>query len=201
MNATTNITVKNPPKLIDSVRIPGVEGLIGITSCPGMREEYVFDLYSESLIDDLQALRAWGAVVVVTLLEDTELHSLGVRDLGKNIVALNMIWLHLPVHNMGLPDERFEDKWRVVAPCLCNLLQEGKRLVIHCREGIGRAGLVAVRLLLELGLAVDEAIRIVRKARPGSIMLASYEKYCYELAVAKVEGAGGRPRDCRFSNY
>lgn len=182
MNATTNVLVKNPPQLIDNVRIPGVEGVIGITSCPGMREEYVFDLYSESLVDDLQALRAWGAVVVVTLLEETELQSLGVRDLGKNIVALNMIWLHLPVRNMGLPDERFEEKWRVVAPCLCSLLQEGKRLVIHCREGIGRAGLVTVRLLLELGLSVDEAIRIVRKARPGSLHLYSHEQYCRSLA-------------------
>jgi protein-tyrosine phosphatase len=144
-----------------------------------MREEYIFDLYSESLIDDLQSLRDWGASVVVTLLEESELHTLGVRDLGRNVVTLNMIWLHLPVHNMALPDERFDEKWRLVAPCLGELLQEGKRLIIHCKEGIGRAGLVAVRLLLELGVPVEEAIKLVRKARPGSLMLPSHEQYCY----------------------
>jgi ADP-ribosyl-[dinitrogen reductase] hydrolase len=189
MNAMTNIRVKNPPQLIDSIKIPGLEGMIGITSCPGMREEYIFDLYSESLIDDLQALRAWGASVVVTLLEESELHTLGVRDLGRNVVALNMIWLHLPVHNMGLPDERFDEKWRVIAPCLCNLLQEGKRIVIHCKEGLGRAGLVSVRLLIELGLPVDEAIKIVRKARPGSLHLYSHEQYCHAIARGRMISA------------
>ena len=40
----------------------------------------------------------------------------------------------------------------------------------HCRGGIGRAGTVASRLLLiELGAATpDEALRRVRKARPGA---------------------------------
>jgi len=194
MNAPTTFKVQNPPPLIDSVRAPGTEGMIGITSCPGLRDDFIFDLYSESLLDDLLAIRAWGAVVVVTLLEETELHALGVRDLGKHVVALNMIWLHLPVRNMGLPDERFDKKWREVLPCLRNLLQEGQRLIIHCKEGIGRAGVVTARLLVELGVPAVEAIRLVRKARPGSLMLYSHEKYCHGLDVGS---AGEMAGDCR----
>ena len=181
----TNITVKNPPQLIDRVRIPGVEGMLGITSCPGMRDDFIFDLYSESLLDDLQAIRSWGAAVVITLLEETELNVLGVRELGKHVVALNMVWLHLPVRNSRLPDERFMEKWRMVVPSLCNLLQKGQHVVIHCKEGIGRAGLIAASLLVELGLPVDEAVSIVRKARPGSLFLDAHEKYCHTLAAGR----------------
>jgi len=193
MNAPTTFKMKNPPQLIDSVRVPGTEGMIGITSCPGVRDDFIFDLYSESLLDDLLAIRAWGAVVVVTLLEETELHALGVRDLGRQVVALNMIWLHLPVRNMSLPDERFEKRWREVLPCLRKLLHEGQRMIIHCKEGVGRAGLVTVRLLMELGVPAVEAIRHVRKARPGSLMLYAHEKYCHGLDVGNTGETAG---DC-----
>jgi len=181
MEAAKPFMMKSLPPLIDTVKIPGVKGMIGITSCPGMRDDFIFDLYCESLIDDLLAIRSWGASVVITLLEDTELQDLGVRELGRHVVDLNMVWLQLPVRNMAVPDERFDEKWRVVLPSLCNLLREGQRILIHCREGIGRAGLVAARLLLELGVPAAESLKIVRRARPGSLMLASHEKYCCGL--------------------
>lgn len=176
-----NVT-HDPHSKIDTIRIPGVEGQLGITSCPGMRDEFLFDLYSETLFDDLQTLRAWGAAVVITLLEESELNVLGVRELGKQVVALNMIWLHLPIRNAHLPDQRFFTKWEIIAPSLCSLLQQGQNVVVHCKEGLGRAGLVAVTIMAELGVSVAEAVRIVRKARPGSLNLSLHEQYCHTLA-------------------
>lgn len=41
--------------------------------------------------------------------------------------------------------------------------------MIHCLGGLGRSGTIAARLLVELGVVPDEAINIVRKARPGAI--------------------------------
>lgn len=187
MSNTTTYKIKNLPIMIDNVRIPGIKGMIGISSCPGLRDDYVFDLYSESLVDDVQAIKGWGATVVITLMEENELQRLGVRDLGKNIVNLNMIWLHLPLHNMGLPDERFNEKWQLVNPCLCNLLREGQRVLIHCREGIGRASLTTARLLLDLGFSPEESIAMVRRARPGSLLLHSQEKYIYSVSDERAE--------------
>src|SRR5512145_1630741 len=100
MSITISATIKNPPQLIDCIRIPGVEGILGITTCPGMRDDLVFDLYNQTLLDDLQGIRDWGAAVVVTLLEQSEMNVMGVRDLGKHVLALNMVWLHLPVRNL-----------------------------------------------------------------------------------------------------
>jgi hypothetical protein len=39
----------------------------------------------------------------------------------------------------------------------------------HCKGGLGRAGMMAARLLVELGVAPEQAIRDVRCARPGAI--------------------------------
>jgi protein-tyrosine phosphatase len=187
MSNTTTYKIKSLPIMIDNIRIPGINGMIGISSCPGLRDDYVFDLYSESLVDDVQAIKGWGAAVVITLMDENELQRLGVRDLGKTIVNLNMIWLHLPLHNLGLPDERFNEKWQMVKPCLCNLLREGQRVLIHCREGIGRAALTAARLLLDLGFSPEESISMVRRARPGSLLLHSQEKYIYSVSEASTE--------------
>lgn len=187
MSNTTTYKIKNLPIMIDNVRIPGCNGMIGISSCPGLRDDYVFDLYSESLVDDVQAIKGWGATVVITLMEEAELQRLGVRDLGKHVINLNMIWLHLPLHNLGLPENQFIEKWHLVAPCLCNMLREGQRILIHCREGIGRASLAAARLLLDLDFTPEESIAMVRKARPGSLLLHSQEKYIYTVADARAK--------------
>jgi protein-tyrosine phosphatase len=199
MTTATSRALKNPPLVIDSIRIPGIKGMIGITSCPGMRDEFVFDLYGENLVDDIESIRAWGASVVVTLLEELELNALGVKELGKQVVALNMIWMHLPIRNMGVPDEAASDKWRRVIYCLCDLLRKGQRVVIHCKEGIGRAGLFAASLLVSLGIPVEEAMRTVRKARPGSLSLAVHEKYCRALAEKSGASSAGRTVEPFFS--
>ena len=195
----TATALKNPPLTIDSIRIPGIKGIIGITSCPGMRDQFIFDLYSESLIDDVESIRAWGASVVVTLLVEHELNVLGVKELGKQVVAMNMIWMHLPIRNMGVPDEAASDKWRRVISCLCDLLRKGQRVVIHCKEGIGRAGLFVASLLVSLGMPVEEAMRTVRKARPGSLTLAVHEKYCRALAERNGASFAGRSVEPLFA--
>lgn len=177
------VTIKNLPLLIDPVAIPGIKGLIGITSCPGMKDQSsCFDVYGESMIDDLLTIRNWGAVALVTLLDESEFGVLGVKDLPKRAVSLNLLWLHLPIHNLGIPDKHFDEQWLWAGPRIIQLLRDGQRVVIHCKEGIGRAGIVAARLMIELGMSPEQAIKSVQKARPGSLQLHSHEKYCYSLA-------------------
>ena len=183
--------IKNLPLLIDTVAIPGVKGLIGITSCPGMKDEYsCFDHYGDSMADDLQAIRNWGATALITLLDESELHVLGVKDLPRKAMAFNLLWIHLPIRNLSIPDEKFDIQWACAGPRLAQWLREGQRIVIHCKEGIGRAGLVAARLMIELGTPPEQTINSVQKARPGSLQLYSHEKYCYSLAYDHQAGPG-----------
>ena len=59
-----------------------------------------------------------------------------------------------------------------------DILRRGGTVVSHCRGGIGRAGTVASRLLIELGAATpEEALRRVRKARPGAVETWEQEQH------------------------
>ena len=66
------------------------------------------------------------------------------------------------------------------------LLRDGKQVVVHCRGGIGRAGTVASRLLVELDVASpEEALRRVRMARPGAV--ETWEQEQHVLATEPVK--------------
>jgi ADP-ribosyl-[dinitrogen reductase] hydrolase len=184
MKSSSTVTMKNLPLLIDTLTIPGVPGQIGITSCPGMKDEFCcLDTYQESLNDDLLTIRNWGAIALVTLLDGSELTTLGVNELSGKAMSHNLVWIHLPIRNLCIPDEKFEEQWAWAGPRLNQWLREGHRIVIHCKEGIGRAGVVAARLMIEMGIHPAQAIKEVQKARPGSLQLYAHEKYCYSLAI------------------
>jgi ADP-ribosyl-[dinitrogen reductase] hydrolase len=54
-------------------------------------------------------------------------------------------------------------------------------LVIHCKGGLGRTGVVAARLLIELGETPNAALARVRAARPGAVETPEQEDYVLNL--------------------
>ena len=58
-----------------------------------------------------------------------------------------------------------------------NTLIEGGRVVVHCRGGLGRSGIVAALLLIEAGIASRAAVDSVREARSGAIETIQQEAY------------------------
>lgn len=179
-----SIGVRCLPLKIDAVPVPLFPGLIGISACPGMKEFSTLDLYDDRIENDLQCICNWGASIVVNLLEMQEIIMLGTAALPARILSRNMAFLHLPMANNMLPDESFEENWRNNRSRLLEALRDGGRILIHCKEGVGRSGIVAARLLIESGVAADSAISAVRKARPGSFMLYAQEKYCLSLTAS-----------------
>jgi ADP-ribosyl-[dinitrogen reductase] hydrolase len=147
-------------------------GRVGLTFCPGKVQPHgAAGAWSRDLGLDLDAIAAWGAVAVVTLVEEHELASLQVPALGAEVAARHMEWLHLPIRDAGVPGPAFEAAWRDggVGEGLRARLRDGFDVVVHCKGGLGRAGTVAARLLVELGVSPPEAVRQVRAVRPGAI--------------------------------
>ena len=64
--------------------------------------------WDRDLALDLDTVRDWGAAAVVTLLEPKELTLLRVERLGEEVLRRNMLWFHLPIVDVSIPDERFE---------------------------------------------------------------------------------------------
>jgi ADP-ribosyl-[dinitrogen reductase] hydrolase len=57
------------------------------------------------------------------------------------------------------------------------MLRSGHDLLIHCRGGLGRAGMTGARLLIELNMEPTAAITQVRAVRPGAVETSEQEKY------------------------
>ena len=178
MNRPANRTSLAHPLRIDVVPALPAPGLIGITFCPGKRDAHAMTgPWERDLAIDLKAIRDWGAGTLVTLIEEHEFGMLGVQALPSLAAEAGLDWHHLPIKDVNVPDARFEAGWKEVGPRIASILKRGERLVVHCRGGLGRAGMVSALLLVEQGVPPEEAIRRVRAARPGAIETREQEQY------------------------
>lgn len=165
--------------------VPG-HGRVGVTFCPGKHDPHAMSgHWDRDLAVDLDAINNWGAAAVVTLVEPKELTLLRVERLGEEVVRRHMLWFHLPIVDVSIPDQSFEEKWDTAGVELRSILRNGSDVVVHCRGGLGRAGTIASRLLIELGMPPKTAIERVRAVRPGGIETRAQEKYV--LAVSANE--------------
>lgn len=161
-------------------------GRIGITFCPGKHDAHaITGSWERDLGLDLDAIRDWGASAVVTLLEQHELALLKVRQLGNEVTRREMAWFHLPIADGSTPGEGFERNWADAGDELRSILRSGRDVLVHCRGGLGRAGTIAARLLIELGMAPNTAVERVRSVRPGAIETAAQMKYVLDLVVKR----------------
>jgi len=179
------------PLRIDEVVVParltdagsaGV-GRIGLCICPGKCGRSIMgNPWRRDLALDLEVVRRWQPDAVLTLLEAHEFEMLHVNALGPRLNALGIAWHHLPIVDMQPPDERFETAWRDHGPGLRAALRRGGRVLVHCRGGLGRSGLVAARMLVELALPPPLAVAAVRAARPGAIETEAQMRHVLNLA-------------------
>jgi ADP-ribosyl-[dinitrogen reductase] hydrolase len=170
----TRTSLSDPPPIAAVTAGPGF-GRIGITSCPGAS--------GRDLARDLDAIADWGAVAVVTLLAPEELPLLGVERLGDEVARRGMRWFHLPIEDCSVPDEAFEQTWTVAGAELRAMLRGGSAVHLHCRGGLGRSGMIAARLLIELGTTPETAIANLRTVRPGAIENARQEAFVRKISA------------------
>jgi ADP-ribosyl-[dinitrogen reductase] hydrolase len=168
-------------------------GRVGITFCPGKHDpDAMTGAWDRDLAIDLDAICDWGAAAVVTLLEPQEMKLLKVERLGEEVLSRHMEWFHLPIADVSIPDARFEKEWRSAGERLRSLLRHGRDVLVHCRGGLGRAGTIAARLLVELGMGARTAIDSVRAAKPGAIETRGQEKFVLGVGAARGDGKEGR---------
>lgn len=163
-------TSQSHPLQIAQVQADPTQGCIGITFCPGKQDPFALSgAWARDLTLDLAAITAWGARHLVTLVEPAELSELKVPQLGQAAHQAGLRWYHLPIADYSVPNENFERQWCDAGRTLRQALRHGENVLVHCKGGLGRAGMIAARLLVELGLPPVTAIRAVRRARPGAI--------------------------------
>lgn len=166
------------PLLIAEIEVAPNFGKIGVTFAPGkVQARSVSGPWARDLATDLDVVARWNAAAVVTLIEEREMKALKVAEMGAMVADRHMAWYHLPIVDVSTPDDAFEAAWRDAGRDLRARLRSGANVLVHCRGGLGRAGTIAARLLVELGWEPAAAIAAVRKVRPGAIETRAQERH------------------------
>jgi protein-tyrosine phosphatase len=136
------------------------EGILAISPLPGRDGDYG---------QDLEHIREWAPAFVVTLVTRAELMEAGAEHLGTHLQERGARWVHLPIEDYGVPDARLQKEWLEASKLLRTALRGGGRVLVHCKGGCGRSGMMALRLMIEAGEAPEEALARLRAVRPCAV--------------------------------
>jgi len=172
-----NIRKSIEPNPIDSVAVPHYPGFMGLVACPGTRIGQPEIATKKVLPIDLEEVVDWGANGFICLLEQHELEQHRVQNLCAEVESRGIWFKQLPIPDMGIPDQQFEDAWAVEGERIRHALRIGERVIFHCWAGLGRTGMMAARILVEMGMDHKEAIREVRSTNRRRIQTKGQSNY------------------------
>lgn len=126
------------------------------------------------LEDEVRAWQRAGLDVIVSLLTRGETANLGLSQEAALCQAYGLQLFSFPIVDQGVPSSR----WAVLdlVRQLNNALDEGKRVGIHCRQGIGRSALIAACLLVLAGVDPETAFQRVSAAHGRSVPETSEQR-------------------------
>jgi protein-tyrosine phosphatase len=113
--------------------------------------------------DELAAWHREGIDTVVSLLTSEEERELDLSSEERETKAQRMAFRSFPIPDRQVPDS--ETKLGKLLTKIDEDLGLGKNVVLHCRQGIGRTGLVAACLLVTKGFDVRAAIKQLSDVR------------------------------------
>jgi len=121
----------------------------------------------EWLDQEMKAWRKLGVDVVVSLLTPEEAADLGLEQERQHAETSGIRFLSHPIEDRSVPTSE-ADTARVLGK-LDTELSHGKKIVVHCRQGVGRSGLIAASLLIGRDVSPSEAIQRVSTARHAPV--------------------------------
>ncbi|WP_163266051.1 dual specificity protein phosphatase family protein [Chelativorans alearense] len=135
-------------------------GRIGVSPLPGR---------VGGLLADIAVIARWNPEIVVSMTVAEEMDRYGAGDLGLALADASIDWFHLPISDYGGPSGAAEKAWPPLSARLHGILDKGGGVLLHCHGGRGRSGMIALRLLVERGEPMDEALTRLRAVRPGAV--------------------------------
>lgn len=165
-----------PPEVLQ------LDGSLGLTIAPGKQNVGMKFLWRRDLATDLDRLRHdYGVDVLVSLIEESEFVQLKIPTLFSEVQKRGMRSLWFPIPDFGTPAS-LADLQPLVQKILLTVAQ-GQTVVVHCKGGLGRSGLVIAACLTILNYSAAEAFLIVRQARPGSVETRPQEDFVAQFAA------------------
>jgi protein-tyrosine phosphatase len=115
------------------------------------------------LEDEVVSWRRAGVDVVVSALTGEEITELDLAREAQWCAANGVEFVAFPITDRGVPEERKAAAELIRR--LEGLLRAGQRVAIHCRQGVGRAAVLAACLLASAGVGPDVGFARIEAAR------------------------------------
>jgi protein-tyrosine phosphatase len=115
------------------------------------------------LARQMEALRAAGLDLLVSMLQFDEAARLGLAGEGNTAESAGLSFHNLPTDDFGVP-RSFETAGALIRTIAAEI-EAGRAVGVHCFAGRGRSPLFAASVLVHLGTDPQAAIKAVSRAR------------------------------------
>jgi len=115
------------------------------------------------LDDEIKWLKNRSVGCLVSLLEKSEEWDLGLQAEKEICEKWGLEFINFPIQDVTTPKN--EDEFIRLSKELANKIKENKKVVIHCRMGIGRSSILAAATMIILGVEANDIFDIIGKYR------------------------------------
>jgi|SRR5271157_17852 len=119
------------------------------------------------LEDEASGWRRAGLDVVVSLLEEAEAAQLELESEAQAAASNRIRFISFPIPDRGVPAST-EAAFALLRE-IRDELEAGRNVAVHCRQGVGRSGLIAAGVLVTSGVPPAKAVQVVSSARGQTV--------------------------------
>lgn len=147
------------------------DGILALCPLPGAGGDYA---------GDLDHIHDWQPGLVISMTSDVENLQAGADRLGTDLQSIGCRWIHLPTPDFGTPTQDMLAAWSQVSDLARQALKGGGRVLVHCKGGCGRSGMVVLRLMIESGEEPEAALARLRSVRPCAVETEEQMAWAFE---------------------
>jgi protein-tyrosine phosphatase len=117
-------------------------------------------------------------IVLISLLDNREAKFLKLENETEEAEKVYSEFICFPIIDMGIPG--YQD-FVTLIDLLLSKTNYSKKIIIHCKHGIGRSGLIALGLMIRDGRDLKQAVEKVSKIRGFDIPQSSSQRKLISL--------------------
>lgn len=185
-------TSASHPLQVACVRGLPTHGLLGMTFAPGMRAPSALGhAWLRDLDADLERLRTvHRADLLVSLMDRHEYGLLGVPDLLERAAAAGLETYDFAIATSSVPPPDLSTAFGALVAGVRSELDAGRNVVVQCRDGIGRSGLVTASVATTFGDSVQTALDRVRAVQPRAVEAPAQVAYLAQFVAQARDDSG-----------